>query len=77
MLRVSGVSVGNLCCPINFIFSGDLGINMGGFLVYGIVADLTHEFDDGRFCDIIPGLCEIRGVGNHVFLKSWTRPRNV
>ena len=62
--------------PINFIFSGDLRISMGGLLVWGMVADLTHGFGDGRFSDTLPGLGEIRGVGNQVFLMSWNRPRN-
>ena len=50
---------------------------MGGLLVWGMVADLTHGFGDGRFCDTLPGLNEIRGIGNQVFLRSWNRPRNL
>ena len=74
-LRVSVVT--NLYRPINFIFSGDLRISMGGLLVWGMVADLTHGFGGGRFCDTLPGLRGMRGVGNHLFLMSWNRPRNV
>ena len=66
----------NLCRPINFIFSGDLRISMGGLLVWGMVVDLTHGFGDSRFSDMLPRLGKIRGVGNQVFLMSWTRPRN-
>ena len=63
-------------CPIKFLFSGDLRISMGGLLVWGMVADLTHGFVDGRFSDTLPKVSEMRGVGNQVFLMSWTRPRN-
>ena len=73
---VSDVSLANPCRPINFLFSGDLRISMGGLLVWGMVADLAHGFGDGRFCDMLPELSEMRGVGNQVFLKSWNRPRN-
>ena len=51
-------------------------MSMGGLLVWSMVADLAHGFGDGRFCDTLPGLDEIRGDGNQVFLMSWNRPRN-
>ena len=76
-VSVTCVSLANLCRPINFIFSEDLRIIMGGLLVWGMVADLAHGFGDGRFCDMLPGLREMRDVGNQLFLKSWTRPRNL
>ena len=41
------------------------------------IAELAYEFDDGRFSDMFPGLCQIMGDGNQLFLKSWTGPRNV
>ena len=69
--------VSNLCSPINFLFSGDLRISMGGLLVWGMVADLAHGFGDGRFCDTIPRLSKIRGDRNQLFLKSRTGPKNV
>ena len=60
-----------------FYVFNDLRISVGDVLVLGLVVDLAHGFDDGLFSDMLPGLCEIRGDGNQLFLKSWTRPRNV
>ena len=33
--------------------------------------DLTHGFDDDRFSDMFPNVCQIRGARNQLFLKCY------
>ena len=38
--------------------------------------DLFNGFGGGRLSDMLPGLCQISGDRNQLFLMSWTRLRN-